>query len=98
MEMTDGEIRTYYLQMANKKKAPRILAQLNDCSIDEIKIILGMPVRSVVSRSKYRNRFMELYDQGLNDAEIAKITGVKYATINNYRVRSGLPRHKRRQA
>jgi hypothetical protein len=43
MEMTDGEIRTYYRQLKGyTSKKIRILAELNDCTKNKICKIVGL--------------------------------------------------------
>lgn len=42
MEMTNEEIRKNYQEAKSKKTSIKILADLNDCSVEEIKEILGV--------------------------------------------------------
>ena len=46
-----------------------------------------------MNKEKYVNSFKELYNQGLNDTEIAKWLGVSNATITTWRKKENLPKN-----
>lgn len=66
MEMEIGEIRRQYKYAKDRKKCISILAELNDCSKDDIKEILGLD-------KIHDRKIEEVHKITLNDAEIESL-------------------------
>ncbi len=66
MEMSEWEIRRQYKYAKNRKRCVSILAELNDCSKDDIKVILGLD-RNQVGKPAEDQKF------NLSDNEIKSL-------------------------
>lgn len=66
MEMEVGEIRRQYKHAKNRKKCISILAELNCCSKDDIKAILGM-------NENQDNKSAKVHEFELSDNEIKSL-------------------------
>lgn len=96
------EIVRSYRMAADPKKQIKVLAELNACSVKEIrKMLVGegvLPRETEVPeepKKAARKRFDEavarmLYEEGLDDAAIAKATGATAHTVAKWRSRNGL--------
>lgn len=63
------------------------LTELSGLPVSEIRYALGLPER----QSRFdRSSWPDLYDQGLNDREIANIFGCHTSTVRDWRVENGL--------
>lgn len=99
LSMSDAEIAMRYRNALDPKKAVKILAQLNGAGPADITEALARvgitPARPAPPRNiqKRLNQQLaqELYNQGLDDNEIAKITGVSDTAVYHWRYRNGLP-------
>ena len=91
-----------YRMAADPKKQIKVLAELNACSVKEIRqVLVGegvLPRETEVPeepKKAARKRFDEetarmLYEEGLDDAAIAKATGMTAHTVAKWRSRNGL--------
>lgn len=105
--MTDDEIRISYRDSRDKVKQVAILSQLNCCSKDSICDIIGIRVLQDVKmieaklrddRLNQRNsKFLELYNEGLVDSDIAKYTNVKRSVVSHWRSDNGIPSQGKRR-
>lgn len=91
MEMTSTEIYTYYKDAKNKKEQIRIIAQLNDCKIRDVLLILGIPPKETRLNAgmllETRNEtFMRLYSQGMTDKQIASETRYSRIWVKKWRL------------
>ena len=101
LAMSDAEIAMRYRNAIDPKKAVKILAQLNGAGTSDITAALARagitPVRPAPPRriQKRLNQKLaqELYNQGLDDNEIAEITGVSDTAVYYWRYRNVLPSH-----
>ena len=96
------EIVRSYRMAADPKKQIKVLAELNACSVKEIRqVLVGegvLPRETEVPeepKKAARKRFDEetarmLYEEGLDDAAIAKATGMTAHTVAKWRSRNGL--------
>ncbi len=97
-----AEIVRSYRMAADPKKQIKVLAELNACSMKEIRqVLVGegvLPRETEVPeepKKAARKRFDEetarmLYEEGLDDAAIAKATGMTAHTVAKWRSRNGL--------
>lgn len=97
-----AEIVRSYRMAADPKKQIRVLAELNACSVKEIRqVLVGegvLPRETEVPeepKKAAKKRFDEetarmLYEEGLDDAAIAKATGMTAHTVAKWRSRNGL--------
>lgn len=97
-----AEIVRSYRMAADPKKQIKVLAELNACSVKEIRqVLVGegvLPRETEVPeepRKAVKKRFDEetagmLYEEGLDDAAIAKATGMTAHTVAKWRSRNGL--------
>lgn len=93
--MTDGEIRASYRQAKYPKDQIKILAQLNDKSINDIKVVLGLSAdkrpeakEKQHCRSKYNkwkteeiDRLCRAYKCGLKAKIIAEMLDKKHQSV-----------------
>ena len=64
-----------------------VLTELSGLPVSEIRYALGLPER----QSRFdRSSWPDLYDQGLNDREIADKFGCHTSTVRDWRVENGL--------
>lgn len=96
------EIVRSYRMAADPKKQIKVLAELNACSVKEIRqVLVGegvLPRETEIPeepKKAARKRFDEavarmLYEEGLDDAAIAKATGMTARTVAKWRSRNGL--------
>lgn len=96
------EIVRSYRMAADPKKQIKVLAELNACSVREIRqVLVGegvLPRETEIPeepRKAVKKRFDEetarmLYEEGLDDATIAKATGTAAHTVAKWRSRNGL--------
>lgn len=96
------EIVRSYRMAADPKKQIKVLAELNACSVKEIRqVLVGegvLPRETEVPeepKKAAKKRFDEavakrLYEEGLDDAAIAKATGATAHTVAKWRSRNGL--------
>lgn len=97
--MTDGEIRTSYNQAKDKKKQIGILADLNQCSKEEIqRIISGEPAENLdgfeplpvkrrpakLDAETQKKIAMEYLAGGIKRDAIAEKYGISLQTVTNY--------------
>lgn len=97
-----AEIVRSYRMAADPKKQIKVLAELNACSVKEIRqVLVGegvLPRETEVPeepKKAARKRLDEetarmLYEEGLDDAAIAKATGMTAHTVAKWRSRNGL--------
>lgn len=102
------EIVRSYRMAADPKKQIKVLAELNACSVKEIRqVLVGegvLPRETEVPeepKKAARKRFDEavarmLYEEGLDDAAIAKETGMTAHTVAKWRSRNGLRKKARK--
>lgn len=81
-----NDIIERYKKMDPKVNRIQILSELFDCGQDYIRKLIGAQTQ----RDKHRDAFLELYNQGFSDKDIAEKTGKKYDTVQIYRKRLGL--------
>lgn len=91
-----------YRMAADPKKQIKVLAELNACSVKEIRqVLVGegvLPRETEIPgepKKAAKKRFDEavarmLYEEGLDDAAIAKATGATAHTVAKWRSRNGL--------
>lgn len=103
-----AEIVRSYRMAADPKKQIKVLAELNACSVKEIRrVLVGegvLPRETEVPeepKKAARKRFDEetarmLYEEGLDDAAIAKETGMTAQTVAKWRSRNGLRKKARK--
>ena len=94
MTMTNEEIVRHYRQAADKAADIKVLADLNTTSKNEIIGILedaGEALPGKHRTGRFDGKIKPLYEQGLNDAEIAERVGCSSATVADWRKRNGLP-------
>lgn len=103
-----AEIVRSYRMAADPKKQIKVLAELNACSVKEIRqVLVGegvLPRETEVPeepKKAARKRFDEetarmLYEEGLDDAAIAKATGMTAHTVAKWRSRNGLRKKARK--
>lgn len=101
LPMSDSEIARRYRNALNPKKSIRILAELNAATTAEIRaalaregILPGASALNAQSRSYKRldqQKMRELYDQGMNDQEIAAQLGASAGGVYAWRYRNRLP-------
>ena len=96
------EIVRSYRMAADPKKQIKVLAELNACSVKEIRqVLVGegvLPRETEIPeepKKAAKKRFDEavakmLYEEGLDDAAIAKATGATAHTVAKWRSRNGL--------
>jgi hypothetical protein len=92
MQMTDEEIRRDFQLAKNPLKQIKILAELNDCSIDKIKYILGvkeMKSNYTVWSKEKDQQLYELKKAGNKWSDIAKVfeTSAKAVQMRYYKIR-----------
>lgn len=97
-----AEIVRSYRMAADPKKQIKVLAELNACSVKEIRqVLVGegvLPRETEIPeepKKAAKKRFDEavakmLYEEGLDDAAIAKATGATAHTVAKWRSRNGL--------
>ena len=97
-----AEIVQSYRMAADPKKQIKVLAELNACSVKEIRqVLVGegvLPRETEIPeepKKAAKKRFDEavarmLYEEGLDDAAIAKATGMTAHTVAKWRSRNGL--------
>lgn len=97
-----AEIVRSYRMAADPKKQIKVLAELNACSVKEIRqVLVGegvLPRETEIPeepKKAAKKRFDEetarmLYEEGLDDAAIAKVTGMTAHTVAKWRSRNGL--------
>ena len=103
-----AEIVRSYRMAADPKKQIKVLAELNACSVKEIRqVLVGegvLPRETEVPeepKKAARKRFDEetarmLYEEGLDDAAIAKATGMTAHTVAKWRSGNGLRKKARK--
>ena len=94
MTMTNEEIVRHYRQAADKSAEIRVLADLNVTDRNEIIAILedaGEVLPGKHRAGKLDGKIKPLYEQGLNDAEIAERLGCSATAVAKWRKRNGLP-------
>lgn len=103
-----AEIVRSYRMAADPKKQIKVLAELNACSVKEIRrVLVGegvLPRETEVPeepKKAARKCFDEetarmLYEEGLDDAAIAKATGMTAHTVAKWRSRNGLRKKARK--
>ena len=94
MTMTNEEIVRHYREAADKAADIKVLADLNVTDRNEIIAILedaGEVLPRKHREGKFEGKFRPLYEQGLNDAEIAERLGCSAAAAAKWRNRNGLP-------
>lgn len=87
--LTDGEMRTLYMDAADRRTAVRILADLTDSTQQDIMDwleIKGYPMPYVYGDAER----WALYKDGKTDKEIAQKVGLQKSTISYWRRRNGL--------
>ena len=97
-----AEIVRSYRMAADPKKQIKVLAELNACTVKEIRqVLVGegvLPRETEIPeepKKAAKKRFDEetarmLYEEGLDDAAIAKATGMTAHTVAKWRSRNGL--------
>lgn len=103
-----AEIVRSYRMAADPKKQIKVLAELNACSVKEIRQVLvgegvlpreteipGEPKKAAKKRFDEETARM-LYEEGLDDAAIAKATGMTAHTVAKWRSRNGLRKKARK--
>lgn len=100
LPMSDGEIARRYRNALDPKKAVKILAQLNAARTSDITAALAragitpvQPHPRKIPKRLNQKLAQELYNQGLDDKEIAEITGTSDTAVYHWRYRNGLPSH-----
>jgi DNA-binding NarL/FixJ family response regulator len=99
MVMSDMDVVRYYKNLKDKKSAPRLIADLNDTSVDTIYAILeahGVAKAPPKKDRRPRKDWQEverLYRKGLSDAEIARRTDRSVGSVWSWRERCDLPRN-----
>ena len=103
-----AEIVRSYRMAADPKKQIKVLAELNACSVKEIRqVLVGegvLPRETEIPgepKKAAKKRFDEetartLYEEGLDDAAIAKATGMTAHTVAKWRSRNGLRKKARK--
>lgn len=100
LPMSDAEIARRYHNALDPKKAVKILAQLNAAGPSDIAaalaregIFLDQPKKELVPKRKRLDQRLvrQLYDQGLNDHQIAERLGTSPGGIYAWRYRNRLP-------
>lgn len=103
-----AEIVRSYRMAADPKKQIKVLAELNACSVKEIRqVLVGegvLPRETEVPeepKKAAKKRFDEetarmLYEEGLDDAAIAKATGMTAHTVAKWRSGNGLRKKARK--
>ena len=103
MVMTKEEIIRHYLGAKKKKEDIQVLAELNDVHKKEIETILienGVLEKTMTKQqnTKYDPEQMRhLYDEGLNDREIAEKMGCTNTTVLTFRQKNNLPPNAQRR-
>lgn len=112
LPMSDAEIAMRYRNALAPQNAVKILAQLNGAGSSDIAaalaregIFLNQPKKELVPKRKWldQRQARQLYDQGMNDHEIAEKLGVSPKGVYHWRYRNRLPAntgagyHKRRK-
>lgn len=102
------EIVRSYRMAADPKKQIKVLAELNACSVEGIRqVLVGegvLPRETEIPeepKKAAKKRFDEavakmLYEEGLDDAAIAKATGMTAHTVAKWRSRNGLRKKARK--
>lgn len=94
MTMTNEEIVRHYREAADKSADIKVLADLNVTDRSEIIEVLedaGEVLPRKHREGKFEGKFRPLYEQGLNDAEIAERLSCSGASVGKWRNRNGLP-------
>lgn len=99
LPMSDAEIARRYRNALDPKKAVKILAQLNGAgpaditaALARVGITLVRPTPPRKAQKRLNQKLaQELYNQGLDDNEIAGIIGVSDTAVYHWRYRNGLP-------
>lgn len=99
MQMSPGEIRMRHKYAVDKSEHVTILAQLNCCSQQMIRMILAghddapEPKKLKYARVNY-DMVRELYGKGLNDTQIANEVGAaSESLIRGWRAKNGFPKN-----
>ena len=102
LAMTPGEIKTSYMQAANRKAQIGVLADLNACSKQDIKDVLKA-IGAPVDDEKYHKwtaeedaRLKELLEAGCSQKEIGEQMGLRATQIHSRLSLLGLTEKKRR--
>lgn len=106
MQMTDGEILRSWNNAEDQKAQVAILADLNAVSVSAMREkLLELGAENVPAGRKKANcphakldelRAMELYNEGMNDLEIAECLGVALSTVTRWRGMMRLKAHRKR--
>ena len=91
MWMSEHEITRSYLEAEDQKTQISILSELNLCSEKDIIDILASRGSLKKGGPKLLSERMELYQKGLSDVEIGRLTGYDPSTIRYWRKCRGLP-------
>lgn len=96
-----AEIVRSYRMAADPKKQIKVLAELNACSVKEIRQVLvgegALPRETEVPEEPIDEETARvLYEEGLDDAAIAKATGMTAHTVAKWRSRNGLRKKARK--
>ena len=109
MQMSDGEILSSWKNAQNQKEQVGILADLNAVSVSKMREkLLELGAENVPAGRKKPGpsprykldelRAMELYNDGMNDLEMAECLGVSATTVTQWRGRMRLgPNRKKRE-
>ena len=93
MIMTFEEIRRSYREAKYPEKQIRILSELNECRVSDIKAVLnGVAVSAHKRYNKTSDREKRrLYEKGLNDCEISSALGITPQAVFYWRQKNELP-------
>ena len=100
---SDDEICDLYKYAVDKHKQLRVLADLNNCHVEDIKKVLVKRGYELPEKKKLKCRgrkysfslqlAMELYNKGLNDVKIAEVLNCTRSNIAHWRKVNGLLPH-----
>lgn len=95
-----AEIVRSYRMAADPKKQIKVLAELNACSVKEIRQVLvgegALPRETEVPEEPKKAARKRFDEEGLDDAAIAKATGMTAHTVAKWRSRNGLRKKARK--
>lgn len=84
MQMTDIEIRTSFRQAKDKHQQINVLAELNACTAEKIKGIVGPETERDYSQMQ------KLYESGLTDLAIGSLVGMHATSVWQWRKKNNL--------